>query len=659
MIVRRRLCDAALLVTSLISILLATQQARADYPIMSHRYLADPGSLVYEGRVYLYNSNDDDNNGSYQMHTVVCVSTADMKNWTDHGVVFQVPTNASWANNSWAPQPIARDGTIYLFFGNSGSGIGVASSTNPTGGFKDAKGGYLVNGSTPGASGSDSWLFDPGALIDDDGQAYLSFGGNGVNNGRIIKLGSNLISTSGSAVAVSTTSFFEASFLFKRNKKYYFAYSTNSANGLRIDYQWSDSPMSGYTYGGIIAGQPPSNNNNNHASQFLFKDQWYHAYHNRYVATQAGIDTTYKRNLGLEVLNFKDDGSITQVTYSTDGVPQVGNLNPYARVEGETMNAQSGIKTETCTEGGMDVTQISNGDWIRLRGVDFGSKGATSFAARVASAAGGGSIELRMGSTTGTLIGTCDVPATGGAQTWSNVTCDVTGATGVKDLYLRFTGSGTFNLNYWQFAGGDAGGATGTGGASSTGGGSAVTTGGTQASAGGTSANAGGTSATASGGSRAATGGASNIGGSSATGGLSGSGGAAPATGGTSAKSSATGGASSSPATGGSSANGGSRNTGTGNAATGGNSATGGSSAAPFGGGKATGGAASTGGSSSASTTATVTSEDSTNDNSGCSCRVAASNPSNSRLLSAFALLGLLAFRSRRSRSRGNALRLK
>src|SRR5690606_34475404 len=53
----------------------------------------------------------------------------------------------------------------------------------------------------------------------------------------------------------------------------------------------------------------------------------------------------------------------------------------------------------------------------------------------------------------GTLIGNCDVPGTGGAQTWSTVTCAITGAAGVHDLYLRFTGGdgALFNLNWWQF----------------------------------------------------------------------------------------------------------------------------------------------------------------------------------------------------------------
>jgi len=526
-----RLTASILATALLLPSLLVTSRALADYPIVSQRYLADPGSLVYDGRIYLYNSNDDDNTGaSYTMHSIVCVSTADLKNWTDHGIVFSVPADASWASNSWAPQPITRDGKIYLYFGNSGSGVGVASSSNPISGFKDAKGSYLVSSSTPGASGDSSWLFDPGALIDDDGTAYLSFGGNGENNARIIKLGADLVSVSGSAAALSPKGFFEASFLFKHNKVYYMAYSSNPANGLRIDYLKSTSPMSGYTYGGIVGDQPPENGDNNHASEFQFKDKWYHAYHNRSVAKKAGISATYKRNLAIEELEFNADDTIKQVKYTTDGVTQVGTLNPYLRVEAETTNAQSGIKTETCSEGGMDVTQIATGDWVRVRGVDFGSAGAKSFKARVAST-GTGSIELRLGTETGTLIGTCPVTATGGAQMWADTTCDVTGATGVKDLYLKFTG--TFNFNYWQFTsvdgstgGGGAGGMSGTGGGNPGAGG---------ASAGG--ASAGGRAGAGT------TGGSGNSAGSGTAGATTGAAGAATSVGGAAGQASAAGGA--------------------------------------------------------------------------------------------------------------------
>jgi arabinoxylan arabinofuranohydrolase len=460
--------------------------------------------------VYLYNSNDDDNliAGGYQMKSVVCVSSSDLKNWTDHGEVLRVPANGSWANNSWAPAAIERGGKFFLYFGNGGNGIGVASSGSPTGPFKDARNGALVTGSTPGASGANMWLFDPSVFIDDDGQGYLTFGGNGDSNARIIKLNSDMTSVSGSAIGLTAKAFFEASWLYKRKGIYYFTYSSNTSAGLTIDYMTSSRPTSGFTYRGTVAGQPPSNNNNNHHADFEFNGNWYHAYHNRSVATQAGISTTYRRNLGIENLNFDTDGTIRKVTYTTDGITQIGHLNPYVRVEAETTNAQNGIETENCSEGGMNVTNIGSGDWIRVRGVDFGSNGAESFGARVASTASDGKIELRLDSATGTVVGSCSVPSTGGAQTWANTTCPVTGASGIKDLYLRFVGGG-FNLNYWQFvpSGGfipGTGGTSGKGGASSTGGssssggtwgrggsGSSLAAGGSSLSIGGASANGG------------------------------------------------------------------------------------------------------------------------------------------------------------------------
>jgi hypothetical protein len=136
-----------------------------------------------------------------------------------------------------------------------------------------------------------------------------------------------------------------------------------------------------------------------------------------------------------------------------EGAPQVGTLNPYVRQEAETIAWSSGVQTEVCSEGGINVSGINNGDYIKVKGVDFGNAGAKAFTARVASATSGGKIELRLGSATGTLVGTCNVPGTGGWQTWSSVNCTVSGATGTKDLFFRFTGGSgeLFRFNYWQF----------------------------------------------------------------------------------------------------------------------------------------------------------------------------------------------------------------
>jgi arabinoxylan arabinofuranohydrolase len=509
----------------LFAVLFSTSlRAHADYPIASHRYLADPASLVHEGRVYLYASNDDDNAGDdgYKMASIVCVSSSDLKNWTDHGEVLRVPRDASWANFSWAPAMASRDGTFFMYFGNNANGIGVASSASPTGPFTDAKGSALVNSSTPGATGTNSWLFDPGVFIDDDGQAYLYFGGNDYDdNARVIELNDDMISVSGSAVTITAPNFFEASWMHKRDGVYYFSYSTDPGSGQRIDYMTSSSPTSGFTHRGAVGDRPPSNDtDNNHAAIFEFDGKWYHAYHNRFVAHEAGVPSGYRRSLALEPLEYETDGTIKKVSYTLDAVQQLGHLNPYVRVEAETFNAQSGVETQPSSEGGMNVSFIDPGDFIRLRGVDFGA-GAVSFNASVASESTGGTIELRLDDLAGSPIGTCTVPVTGAWQTWMTTSCDVSGAEGVHDLYLSFGGAGSplFNLDYWQFtsADGTSGGSGGGGAASGSG-------------SGGTAA--GGTAGAMPGGAAGATtsagvGGAMGTGGAMGGASVSGSGGAA------------------------------------------------------------------------------------------------------------------------------------
>ncbi len=101
----------------------------------------------------------------------------------------------------------------------------------------------------------------------------------------------------------------------------------------------------------------------------------------------------------------------------------------------------------------MDVCDIGNESYIKVKGVNFGP-GAKSFEARVASAAGG-NIELRLDSPTGPLVGTCTVAGTGGWQTWATRSCKVSGAAGLHDLYLRFTGGigHLFSFGWWGFHG--------------------------------------------------------------------------------------------------------------------------------------------------------------------------------------------------------------
>ena len=433
-----------------------SQSAFADYPIMSHRKLADPGSLVYNGRVYLYCSNDDENPGDdksgYQMKSIVCVSSSDLKNWTDHGIVFEVPKNCTWAAKSWAPAVAQRDGKFFLYFGNGGNGIGVATSNNPLGPFIDPIGKPLIENSTPGVQpAKNMWLFDPMTFIDDDGQAYMYFGGNGDNNVRVIKLKRDMISVDGPAIQLSAQNFFESSWMHKEKGIYYYSYSANPRAQMRIDYMKSTSPTSGFTYGGAVSKQPPLNDNNNHQAIFKFNGEWYQAYHNRAVAKKAKIPPTYKRNLCIDQIKYNSDGAIDTMVNTVDGLVQLSFVNPFVRVEAETMNAQFGIYTEPCKSGGMNVRKIGNGEWIKIRGVDFG-KGAKSFEASVASSKNGGIIEIRLDSLTGGLLGKLAIKSTGGLQNWVLQSSKVIKKKGIHDLYLVFKSNDRqlFNFDWWK-----------------------------------------------------------------------------------------------------------------------------------------------------------------------------------------------------------------
>ena len=110
-------------------------------------------------------------------------------------------------------------------------------------------------------------------------------------------------------------------------------------------------------------------------------------------------------------MSYNPQGTIAQVpSWSKEGVPQVGTLDLFRKVEPETMEWESGSTAKVWTMGvrtaqdesaGVLVTHILDGSYIKVRGVDFGRHQARRFDARVASATGGGTIELHMDGTDG------------------------------------------------------------------------------------------------------------------------------------------------------------------------------------------------------------------------------------------------------------------
>ncbi|MGW6743166.1 carbohydrate-binding protein [Streptomyces sp. NPDC055025] len=131
-------------------------------------------------------------------------------------------------------------------------------------------------------------------------------------------------------------------------------------------------------------------------------------------------------------------------------------LQPRHR-QAEHFSAQSGVQVAAhgTAEGGNTIGFTDNNDWISFKPYALGN--ANRITARVSSGGTGGTIEVRAGSATGTLLGTVTVPVTGGWETFTDVSANLTNApTASTELFLVFkgpTGQGNlFDLDAFTFA---------------------------------------------------------------------------------------------------------------------------------------------------------------------------------------------------------------
>jgi Carbohydrate binding module (family 6) len=117
--------------------------------------------------------------------------------------------------------------------------------------------------------------------------------------------------------------------------------------------------------------------------------------------------------------------------------------NPLDTIMAANYDTKSGmIKTESSSEGGNDICSIHNGDFVVYKDCDFDS-GVAAFKARIASIRKG-SIEIRLDSPAGRLMGVCPFDNSGGWQEWEDVRCKVDNSqAGPRDVYLVFHGQGT------------------------------------------------------------------------------------------------------------------------------------------------------------------------------------------------------------------------
>ena len=428
--------------------LLATVLANvclAQNPIIQTKYTADPAPMVYHDTVFLYTTHDEDDAKGFKMLDWLLYTSTDMVNWTDRGVVASLK-DFSWAkqdNGAWAIQTIERDGKFYMYCPMHGGGIGVLVADNPYGPFKDPLNKRLID--------SDHiWNdIDPSPFIDDDGQAYLYWGNPDLY---CVKLNKDMISYSGEIIKMESKpkNYQEGPWVWKRNGHYYLAYaSTCCPEG--IGYAMSNSPLGPWEYKGMIMDATPKSRGN-HPGIIDYKGKSYAFGLNYDLLKRITQEHSERRSVSVGEMTYNADGTINTLPYwDPKGVAQISSLNPYQRVEAETISWSEGLKTNKDKATGMYVTNINNNDYLKVSGVDFG-KGAKKFEASVANVKDGAKIEIRIDSLNGPIITTCQLKPAGNLGQWNISSSKLTKVKKVHDVYLIFKGgeANLFDFDWWK-----------------------------------------------------------------------------------------------------------------------------------------------------------------------------------------------------------------
>ena len=284
-------------------------------PVVRHIHTADPAALVKEDTLWLFAGRDQNGNQSgYVMKDWLVFSTTDMKHWTQYPVPLKVE-DFKWAasKQAYAGHVAERNGKYYWYVSTNWCGIGVAVADKITGPYKDALGQPLLTNKDCFDSHHSWACIDPAVFIDDDGQAYLTWGNRECY---IVKLKDNMIETEGEVKRIhidESHPFTEAPWIHKHDGKYYLTYASEWPE--KIAYAVADHIEGPYETKGIIS-EIAGNSNTTHPAIVNFKGQWIFISHNGGLPT----GTSYSRSVVAEPMEYNADGSIKPIPPTAEGV---------------------------------------------------------------------------------------------------------------------------------------------------------------------------------------------------------------------------------------------------------------------------------------------------------------------------------------------------
>ena len=333
----------------------------------SFEYVPDGEPRVFGDRLFIYGSHDLFDGADFCLGDYVCWSAplSDLGDWRYEGVIYrkeQDPRNKNGKMHMCAPDCVrGKDGRYYLYYQlHALQCTSVAVADRPTGPFEHY--GYVQHpdGTPWGEKKGDSFAFDPGVLVDDDGKVYCHVGfsplgfmktvfklrGNRVEEAVCLELEDDMKTVRGGEhpiipghdLARGTEyeghAFFEASSIRKIGGEYYYVYSSELSH--ELCYAISDRPDGGFRYGGTLVSivdigykgnaRPLNYTGNTHGGMVQVNGQWYIFYHrhtNRVKCSRQGC---------AEKLTIQSDGSIPQVEVTSCGLND-GSLPGKGRYE--------------------------------------------------------------------------------------------------------------------------------------------------------------------------------------------------------------------------------------------------------------------------------------------------------------------------------------
>lgn len=409
--------------------------AHGQNPVIRDQFTADPTARVFNGKVYLYPSHDIHSPVErlkewFCMEDYHVFSSADLVDWTDHGVIVtqnRVPWVQPDSYAMWAPDCVEKDGRYWFYFPaaprgeEKGFAIGVAVSDSPEGPFRP------MFRPIEGIRG-----IDPCVLVDDDGKSYIYWSGMGMSGAR---LKPSMTELDGEPVRIQglPEGFKEGPFVFKREGRYYFTFPwVREKNGTEcLAYAMSDTPLGPYEFKGIIMAESPTRCWTNHHSIVEYGDRWYLFYHHN----DYSPDMDKRRSVRIDTLAFNADGTIREVMPTLRGV---GVADGNRRIQTDRYSAVSpkGVAVEFLDTldrfKGWKSVFSGKGSWLRYDRVKV-SEGTSEVTLRGRSAKGA-VIEVSAG-TPGNVVARVRIPA---GKEWSDSRAAVTGlGAGVTDLWLR------------------------------------------------------------------------------------------------------------------------------------------------------------------------------------------------------------------------------